>query len=161
MKIGTSICHVINAVIAWFYRPFRRFVPELIFKYGFTGGLNTCLDIFLYYVAYHYVFDERVLHLPFVAISPHIAAFLFVFPITFTTGFLLAKYITFTRSTLRGISQLLRYIVSVAGSILLNYLLLKLFVECCGFWPTFSKILTTCIVTVYSYLVQMYFSFRR
>ena len=101
-----------------------------------------------------------MLDLGFVVISSHIAAFIIVFPITFSSGFLLAKYITFTQSELRGKIQLFRYGITVVGSILLNYLLLKLFVEAFDFFPTISKILTTIIVVLYSYYVQKYFSFK-
>jgi putative flippase GtrA len=95
-----------------------------------------------------------------VVISPYIAAFLIVFPITFFTGFLLAKYITFTNSEIRGRIQLIRYVISVSGSILLNYIFLKLFVELVGFWPTLSKIVTTGIVVIYSYFAQKFFTFK-
>ena len=144
----------------WFYKPFSRFIPLVTFRYGYTGGLNTAFDIFLYFIFYNYVFDKQILDLGFYAITPHIAAFLLVFPITFTTGFLLAKYVTFTQSVLRGRKQLFRYGIVVAGSIFLNYVLLKFFVEICDFWATFAKIVTTLIVVVYSYFMQRYFSFN-
>ena len=70
----------------WFYKPFSRFIPQLTFRYGFTGGLNTALDIFLYFVFYHFVFHKQNLDLLIITLSPHIAAFVFVFPITFITG---------------------------------------------------------------------------
>jgi len=144
----------------WFYKPFSRFIPQVTFRYGFTGGLNTAFDIFLYFIFYNYIFQKQNLDLLLITISPHIAAFVFVFPITFFLGFILAKYVTFTQSTLRGRKQLFRYGLTVTGSIVLNYVLLKLFVEYCNFWPTFSKILTTSIVVVYSYFMQKYFSFN-
>jgi putative flippase GtrA len=96
----------------------------------------------------------------FITISPHIAAFLLVFPITFCTGFLLAKYITFTASELRGRIQLFRYGVTVAGSIFLNYVFLKFFVEIAGLYATLSKVIATVIVVIYSYILQRHFSFR-
>ena len=102
----------------------------------------------------------QIVDLGFVAISPHIAAFLLVFPITFTSGFLLAKYVTFTASELKGKIQLFRYGVTVAGSILINYICLKFFVEYIGWFATFSKIVTTVIVVIYSYILQRYFSFK-
>ena len=143
--------------------------------------MNTLLDIFLYYILYNYAFGASNVDLGFVVISPHIAAFITEFPITFTIGFLLAKYITFTASTLQGYRQLFRYGLTVCGSILLNYLLLKLFNEVVfvdadfiGFWgcsffgmtnkeiaAMLSKIITMVIVIVYSYFMQMYFSFSR
>jgi hypothetical protein len=101
-----------------------------------------------------------VVDLGFVAISPYIAAFVFVFPITFATGFLLAKYVTFLDSPLRGKVQLIRYGISVGGSIVLNYICLKIFVEYLLIWPTVSKMITTVIVVIYSYLIQRYFTFK-
>jgi putative flippase GtrA len=151
---------LIQQTIDWFYPPFRGIFPLETFRYAATGGFNLFLDIFLYFVFYNFILQKQVVHLGFVSISPHIAAFLFVFPITFVTGFLLSKYITFTSSQLRGKVQLFRYTLSVAGSIFLNYVLLKLFVEYLHIWPTISKMITTVFVVTYSYLIQKYFTFK-
>jgi len=142
------------------YQPFRRVIPPETFRYAATGGFNTLFDIFLYFVFYHFILEKQVVEMGFIAISPHIAAFLFVFPITFSSGFLLAKYITFTSSSIRGRVQLTRYALTVAGSILLNYVLLKFFVENLYIWPTVSKMITTIVVVAYSYVVQRYFTFK-
>lgn len=155
-----QIRDLIIRFVEWLYFPFLQFIPPEIFKYAVTGGANTFLDILLYFVFYRYVLDMQIVHLGFVAISPHIAAFIIVFPITFSTGFLLAKYITFTASEMRGRIQLFRYGVTVAGSIFLNYIFLKLFVEYAHLYATLSKILTTVIVVIYSYILQRYFSFK-
>ena len=142
------------------YIPFQRFIPPETFRYGATGGFNTLLDIVLYFIFYNYVLAKNMVELDFVTISPHIAAFLFVFPITFTTGFLLARHITFTSSPIQGRVQFTRYALTVAGAILLNYVLLKILVEHFYIWPTVSKIITTVIVVAYSYLAQRYFTFK-
>jgi putative flippase GtrA len=146
--------------IDWFYKPFRKFIPPETFRYAAMGGLNTILDILLYFICYNFVLDKQMVNLGFIAMSPHIASFVFVFPITFTTGFLAGKFITFTSSTLKGKNQLFRYAVAVAGSIILNYVLLKLFVEYLYIWPTVSKMITTVVVVLYSYVIQRYFTFK-
>ena len=151
---------VITSIVDWFYFPFLHFIPKEIFRYAATGGANTMLDILLYFVFYRYILHMQIVDLGFVAISPHIAAFLMVFPITFTTGFCLAKYVTFTSSELQGKIQFFRYVLTVAGSIILNYVFLKLFVEYFGWYATASKIVTTLIVILYSYLAQRYFTFK-
>jgi putative flippase GtrA len=160
MILLSSIRNIINGVIDFFYPPFKRYIPIETFRYAATGGGNLVLDIVLYFVFFHYVLLEQNLVLGSVVISPHIAAFLLVFPITFTTGFLLAKYITFTQSQLRGKKQLVRYGLTVLGAIVLNYLLLKLFVDKLDFYPTPSKILTTGISIIYSYVAQKFFTFK-
>ena len=142
------------------YQPFRTVIPPETFRYALTGGLNVGLDIFLYFVFYNFILHKHIVKIGFITISPHIAAFLFVFPITFSTGFMLARHITFTGSLIRGRVQLVRYSISVGGSILLNYLLLRLFVEYFGFWPTVSKMFVTVFVVTYSYLIQKHFTFK-
>lgn len=155
-KTGEAIIRFIDL----FYFRFLHFIPNEVFRYAVTGGANTALDIFLYFVFYRFVLDKQNLDLGFFVISPHIAAFLIVFPITFTTGFLLAKFVTFTASDLKGRIQLFRYGVTVAGAIFLNYVFLKLFVEVFEWFAIFSKLITTIIVVIYSYILQRYFSFK-
>lgn len=46
------------------------------------------------------------------------------------------------------------------GSVVVNYLCLKLFVDVCGFWATPSQMLASLITMVYSYLAAKYFTFR-
>lgn len=147
-------------IIDWFYFPFFHFIPREVFRYAVTGGLNTILDITLYFIFYRYILDMQIVDLGFIAISGYIAAFMMVFPITFITGFILAKYVTFNASELRGHIQLFRYGVTVFGAIILNYVFLKLFVEYFGWYATFSKAVTTVIVVFYSYISQRYFSFK-
>ncbi len=151
----------ISFIIDIFYLPFvSRIIPRQIFRYMACGGANLVLDIFLYALMYNFVLCKRVVDLGFVAMKPHIAAFVIVFPITFCTGFWLSRHISFSGSKLEEKTQLFRYMLSVCGSILLNYLLLKFFVEFCGIYPTPSKTITTLIVVVYSFVVQKYFTFR-
>ena len=159
-----KLLHYIRKTVSWlidfFYPFFQSFVPPETFRYAVTGGLNTAFDILLYFAFYNFILDKQNLDFGYFVISPHIAAFIMVFPITFTSGFLLAKYITFTQSVIRGRVQLIRYGITVSGSILLNYILLKFFVEHLRLWPTFSKGITTGIVVCYSYIVQRFYTFK-
>lgn len=159
-NLANNLRQLIIQIIDFFYVPFRKFIPLETFRYAATGGLNTVLDIFLYFFCYNFILDKKIIDLQLVSVSPHIAAFLIVFPITFMTGFLLAKYITFTSSDIRGRIQLMRYVISVSGSIFLNYVFLKILVEFGGLWPTLSKIITTGIVIIYSYFVQKFYTFK-
>jgi len=157
-----NIRNLIRNQIDWLYNqlPVNKFMPLETFRYGVSGGVNTSLDIFLYFLTYNFILKKKIVYLKIISISPYIASFLIVFPVTFTTGFLLSKYITFTKSELHGRIQLLRYGLTVLVCIFLNYVLLKLFVEFCGLYPTPSKILTTGVVVIYSYFSQKYFTFK-
>lgn len=118
------------------------------------------LDIFIYFISYNFILLKQPVVTPFITISPHIAAFLISFSISFPLGFALSKYVVFTESNLRGRIQLFRYALLVSMCILLNYVFLKFFVEWCHFYPTASKILTTAIVAVFSYVSQRKFTFK-
>lgn len=159
-NVAKNLRSSIIQTIDLFYTPFQALVPLETFRYAATGGFNTLLDISLYFICYNFILDRQIIDLQIVSISPHIAAFLIVFPITFLTGFLFARYITFTNSEIRGRTQLIRYMLSVSGSIFLNYFFLKLLVEFGGLWPTLSKIITTVIVVIYSYFVQKFYTFK-
>ncbi len=135
-------------------------MDRLTFRYAACGGTNTLLDILLFYFSYHVVFRKEILHLPFVSISPHIAAFLLSFCITFPLGFLLNRYVVFKGSMIAGRVQLMRYALTVTLSLLLNYYFLKLFVDGMGWYAMPAKIVTTAIVIVFSYLSQSYFTFK-
>jgi len=74
-------------VIAFFYKPFRKIIPPTFFRYGFSGGANMVFDWILYFVFYNFVFQKEIVDLGFIAFTPHIAAFIFKFPITLLTGF--------------------------------------------------------------------------
>ena len=160
MKPIRNIKDFIQHSIDWMYIPFKKFLPIETFRYAVCGGGNTALDIFLYFICYNFVLRKQMLNLKIISITPYIGAFMIVFPITFSTGFILMKYITFSASELRGRVQLFRYGVTVLVCILLNYVLIKLFVEYFHLFPTPSKILTTVVVVIYSYFSQKHFSFR-
>lgn len=150
----------IISFIDFFYIPFSRFMPEQTFRYAACGGLNTFLDIFLYFVGYNYILHKQMLDLGFIAFKPHIAAFILSFSISFPLGFFLMRNIVFTESTLHGKVQLFRYFLLVAICIALNYFFIKLFVEQFHIYPTVAKIMTTVIVVAFSYLTQKHFTFK-
>lgn len=148
-------------LVDWLYiAPFKRLVSRDIFAYGLCGGANMALDTLWYFVIYHYIVAERFIDLGVVIVSPHIASLIVVFPITFFTGFWLNRNVAFRATEYKTRGQLIRYALSVLGSIALNYLCMKLFVEHLYIWPTPSKMLTTAVSVVYSFLAAKYFTFR-
>lgn len=152
----------IRRTIDLFYRwPFDRFFSREVFRYAVCGGGNMVLDALYYFAIYHCIVAGRFVFLGPLVVSPHIASLALVFPITFLNGFWLNRNVAFRRSTLRTRTQLVRYLLSVGGAIVVNYLCMKFFVEACGIWATPSKLLTTVVSAVYSYLAARYFTFRR
>ena len=129
------------------------------FRYGVSGVANMIFDWILFFIVYNFVLKHQMVNIGFETLSSHIATLLFTFPITFLTGFLLQKYVTFTSSGLRGRVQLFRYGLVVLANLLLNYLGLKILVELVGFFPTPSKMIVTIFTTMFSYFSQKKFTF--
>lgn len=150
----------ITIMVDFFYPPFKKYMPLQFFRYGVTGVANMALDWVLYFFTFHIILNEQMLHLGFVTLSSHIAAMFIVFPITFLTGFLLQKYVTFTSSELKGRVQIARYLSVVVANLLLNYLGLKLLVDYIHLFPTPSKMIVTIFTTMFSYFSQKTYTFK-
>ena len=157
MAIAEKISHVVDSL---YIRRLEPVISRQLFRYGVCGATNMALDTLWYYVIYHYIVALRYIDLGIIVVSPHIASLIIVFPITFLTGFWLNRHVAFQVTAYRTRGQLSRYALSVVGAILLNYVLMKLFVEHCHIWATPSKMLTTVISSVYSFLAAKYFTFR-
>lgn len=153
-----------NVVIRFldiFYPLFKPFFNKQTYHYAACGGINMVLDLGLYFIAFNFIFKKQVVHLTEkLAFEPYIAAFLLSFIVTFPIGFLLSKYVVWVESNIKGRVQLFRYFLLVVVNLLLNYALLKIFVEYFHIYPTISKLLTIVIVVTFSYLSQKHFTFK-
>jgi putative flippase GtrA len=144
-----------------FYPLFKRLFPLQTFRYVACGGVNTLLDIAFFAVNYHLILRKHNVNIGAITISPHIAALLLGLCFTLPIGYYLNRYVVFQESGLRRRVQLFRYISVTFLCIGLNYILLKLFVDYLGWYPTPSKILTTVFVAAFSYITQTHLFFRK
>lgn len=151
---------LILKVIDPFYFIFKPVIDLQTYRYGVCGSGNTLLDILVYFISYNYVLDKQPVHWGFLTISPHIAAFIFAFMVSFPIGFFLMRTVVFAESTVRGRVQLIRYFSVLLLNIVLNYIFLKIMVEYMHVYPTVAKVIITCIIVLISYLLQRRFTFK-
>ncbi|MFI3301688.1 MAG: GtrA family protein [Rikenellaceae bacterium] len=157
----------IAKVVTWFVDlfylpPLQQYIPHHLFRYFFCGVCNYfILDTVLYFVLYNYVVGHRYFDMGFVVVSPHVLAMLIVFPITFFVGFWLNRHVAFNSTAQRAKVQLLKYVVSIVGSLIISYVVLKFLVESCGVWATPAKVTASVVTAVYSYLMARYFTFTK
>ena len=156
-----KIAQFITKIVDFFYQPFQKVLPKQVFRYGACGGGNMVLDWILYFIIYNFVVGHDLIYIGVLCLTPHIASLCIVFPITLLTGFWLNKYVTFTQSSLKSSTQLIRYISIVALNLAINYFGLKLCVEIWGWYPTPSKMAITILTVLISYFGQRYFSFKQ
>ncbi len=150
----------INQFLDLFYPIFKRFMPIETFRYAACGGINTMSGLFVWYCCYYFVFSRMVVNLVFYSFESYTLALLVSSTYSFSLGFLLNKYVVFTSSNLKGRIQLFRYFLSFAFNLLLNYFLLKLFVEKFAWDAFLSQLLTTVVVIAVSYFSQKHFTFK-
>lgn len=150
------------SVLNFFHKRFFQFIPLQTFMYGCCGGAVAGFNIFVYFIAYNFVLKKELVQITDqLAISAHIGAFIIAFLITFPIGFYLNMFVVFPEANRRRRIHLLRYFIVVLMCIFLNYIFIKLFVEYFGLYPTPSALLTTIIVTLVSYVLQRFFSFKK
>lgn len=159
-RIHRNIRRAIFSVLDIFYPLFKRFMPLQTFHYAACGGVNTALGIVLYYLSYNFILHQQVVHIGPFAVSAHIMALLLTTAMTLPVGFYLSLFVVFQGSYLRRRVQFFRYFLVAMGCLLLNYVLLKLFVEELHWYPTLAQIANTVIVVAFSYFSQRHFSFR-
>jgi putative flippase GtrA len=160
-RLHHKIRKIIFEFVDFFYPPFKKLMSLQMYRYAACGGGTTLLNIFIYFITYNYILKKQVLDLDFIAFTPHIAAFIIAFCITFPLGFYLSMYVVFKGSHLRRRIQLIRYFSVALVCIILNYVLIKFFVEKLKWYPTPSLIVTAAIVIFFSYISQRNFSFKR
>lgn len=159
-RIHRNIKRTIFSVLDIFYPLVKRFMPLQTYHYAACGGSNTLLGLLVYYVSYNFILaKQNVLLGPF-TITPHIMALFISTAVTLPIGFYLSMYVVFKGSYLRRRVQFFRYFLVALGCLLLNYVLLKLFVEVWHWYPTIAQLVNTIVVVAFSYVSQRHFSFR-
>ncbi|HEX5155096.1 MAG TPA: GtrA family protein [Parafilimonas sp.] len=159
-KIHAFISRVVLAIVDFFYPLFRRFMPLQTYRYAACGGANMLLDIAIFSYAYNYLAEKQLVYIGSFVLKPFVFAFIISFVISFPIGFYLSRYVVWQQTETKKRIQIFRYLLVVAACIGLNYLLLNIFVQVFHWWPTFSKIVTSIFVVLFSYLTQRNFSFR-
>jgi putative flippase GtrA len=160
-----SLPKLITSILDFFYPFVGKIIPKKTYYYAACGGGNLLLSWLLFFVFYQFIFDKKMfpIQLPLdqtFVVTAYTLSSVSCFIISFTIGFLLMKYVVFTGSELKGRVQLFRYALSSALSGVLSWLILKLFVEYLTIYPSIANILASCIVVLFSYLMQRNFSFK-
>lgn len=151
--------NAILAFIDFFHPPFKKYLSLHNFRYLATGGFTFVLGYSVFYLAYKFVFTSEEIDFWFIPLKRENAAFAADILVVIPVSFLLNRYVIFTHSELSFRTQLFRFLNLQWINILMNYVLLKFFVEIFGIYPTISKLMAQVLVAGFSYLYQHYFTF--
>ncbi|MEN9302648.1 MAG: hypothetical protein RL264_1077 [Bacteroidota bacterium] len=152
----------VHQVLDIFYPLVSRIFDKKTYYYAAVGSSNMLLSWVLFYFVYHFVFQARVFHLTALSLAfePHSITSFTCSVFSFFYGFVMLKYVVFTESELTGKTQFLRYGMSAIISTFVNWVLLKLFVEYFGLFPSIGNVISTIFVVIISYLLQRKFTFK-
>ena len=158
MKLIKSI----HSFLDFFYPLFKRFFDKTTYYYAVCGVSNLVLSWILFFIFYQFLFakENRYLALINYTLSSYTMSAFLCFIISFSIGFTLLKYVVFTKSQLKGTTQLFRYATSAAITGFTSWILLKLLIESFHLFPSIANLVSSCIVVVISYLLQRKFSFK-
>ena len=154
--------NLISRFLDIFYPLVSKIFDKTTYYYAACGVGNLVLSWILFFLFYQFVFEKKLLYvkqIDFVFTPYTLSAFL-CFIISFTLGFMLMKYVVFTKSELKGRIQLFRYGLSAVVTSGANWILLKSLIELFEFFPSVANVVSTCLVVVISYLIQRNFTFK-
>ncbi len=157
-----SIPYLIRLILDFFYPIFKRFISKQTYYYAACGGSNLVLSWLLFFLFYQFVFQKKLFYIDFISytFSAYTLSSFCCAVISFLIGFWLMRYVVFTESELKGRVQFFRYGLSGVVSALLNWCILKLLIEGISFYPSVANVISSCLVVVFSYLMQRKFSFK-
>jgi putative flippase GtrA len=159
-RIHRNIKKAIFSVLDIFYPMFRRFMPLQTYHYFACGGGTTLLGLMLYTISHNFILNKQLVHIGPFTFKPHIMALFLSTSVTLPVGFYMSMFVVFKGSYLRRHVQFFRYFLIAMGCLLLNYVLLRLFVDVWHWYPTPAQIAVTVVVVLFSYFSQRHFSFR-
>lgn len=153
---------IIHRILDIFYPLFSRFFDRTTYYYAACGVGNLVLSWLLFFLFFQFLFAKQTLYVALIdfTFSAYTLSAFLCFLISFFIGFALMKYVVFVESELKGRIQLFRYGLSCLLTSVLNWVLLKTFVEFLFFYPSLANVASSCIVVLMSYLIQRNFTFK-
>ena len=145
--------------VDFFHQPFKKIIPKSDFRYLAIGGSTWLLGNLVYATAYEYIFTNAKIELLEIDFKRENAALVLHFMIVIPYGFLMNKFIVFAHSKVKSSTQFIRFITLVIFNVLVNYLLLKYFIESLLANPITAKVMISIGLAGFSYLYQQYFTF--
>ena len=153
---------LIQKTLDLFYPLVSRLLDKTTYYYAACGGGNLILSWLLFFVFFQFLFQKQVFYIEYInySLSAYTLSSFLCFIIAFAVGFLLMKYVVFTKSELKGRIQLFRYGLTSLLTWFAHWVILKLFIEWLAFYPSIANVVSSCLVVLISYLLQKKFTFK-
>lgn len=140
---------------------FRKILDNKIIRYFFSAGLATLVDISVYFVAFNYIYQKQDINFfSMVVLSAPTASLMLSYTCGLITNFLITKYLVFKESDLRGIHQLMRYVLVALLILMLNYFFMSFLIKILDWFPTIARIVSALSIGMLSFVIHKFYSFK-
>ena len=139
----------------------KRILNNRVVRYIFSAGMATGVDVVVYFLSFNFLFYKNDLNVAeWLTVSAPTASLAISYSCGLVTNFLITKYLVFTKSDLKGIHQLMRYILVAVLILLLNYLLMSFLIKEMEWYPTIARICSALTIGFLSFIIHKFYSFR-
>ena len=139
----------------------RKILDNKIIRYFFSAGLATLVDISVYFVAFNYIYQKQDINFFSIAVlSAPTASLMLSYTCGLITNFFITKYLVFKESDLKGIHQLLRYIMVALLILILNYFFMSFLIKVLNWFPTIARIVSALSIGMLSFVIHKFYSFK-
>ncbi len=139
----------------------RKILDNKIVRYFFSAGTATVVDVSVYFVAFNFIYQKQDIHLfNLVVLSAPTGSLMLSYTCGLITNFLITKYLVFTESDLRGVHQLMRYVLVAVFILFINYLFMSFLIKNLEWFPTIARIVSALTIGILSFIIHKFYSFR-
>ncbi len=139
----------------------RKLINNKVIRYFFSAGIATGVDVAVYFLSFNFLFSKADLQFTNeITISAATASLVISYTCGLITNFLITKYLVFTESDLKGVHQLMRYVLVALLILLLNYLFMSFLIKVLEWYPTIARIVSALTIGLLSFIIHKVYSFR-
>ena len=119
----------------------KALLKHKAFKYIVAAGVATLVDVGVYFIAFNYIFQKQDFNFSFgLLLTAPIASLIVSFSCGLLTNFFISKYFVFKDAEKQKAHiQFLKFASVAFGTLVANYLFMKLLIVGFGIFPTVSR----------------------
>ena len=138
----------------------KKLLKNEVVRFFLSTGVGFIVDAIVYYLVYHYVFNNNGINILDYSISRTVISLIISYSCCIVCNFLLTKYFVFAHSKLSSRNQFVRFFTVAFLGFFANLLMLRLFVSIFKVYPPLARIIAALSLGVASYFVHKFFSFN-
>lgn len=139
----------------------KRILDNKIIRYFLSAGTATIVDVSVYFISFNFIYQKQDIHVfDLFVLSAPTASLMLSYTCGLITNFLITKYLVFTESDLKGVHQLMRYVLVAIVILFVNYLFMSFLIKQLHWYPTLARIVSALSIGILSFVIHKFYSFK-